>query len=432
MTLLPENLLPSPSDIAPGAQADALEMCRELPMPSTDEEVWRYSRIDDLSLDGLHLASPPDPAAPRTHPELAQRLLDSVGSHETYLEVVSGRAVRSEARSEHVTVSEHRVGDGGASGNGASTHVPDPSAPGGEDQMTLLNLALAPAQHTVSVAAGAQLPAPVVVMNVGGGDGKVATPRLRFEVADGASATAVHILATPPGHQVFAPVTEVAVGNAANFRLVTIHALGDWAWVMHRLVTDVERDSRLDLQSVGLGGHYSRMRIDASLLGPGSFLDNRALYFGSQSSMHDFRVHQRHAARSSTSQLNLRGAVRDTAQGVFTGVVHIDKGAKNANGSQDAKHLILEDGAHVDSIPTLEIEENEVACSHASTIGPLQEDQVFYLESRGIPTTTAMKLIARGFLREGEAGIRPGSLAAAVGQVLSDELARDLTEPLVR
>lgn len=431
MTLLPENLLPSPSDVAPGAQADALEACRELSMPSTDQEVWRYSRIDDLSFEDLHLAAPPDPSGPAPRPELAERLLDSVGSHEAYLELVCGRALRSETQSSQVTITEHRVGEttgpaavGMASGNSSEL--------GGGDEMALLNLALAPAQHTVSVAAGTHVTDPVVVMNVGGDEGAVATPRLRFEVAEGASATAVHILATPPGHQVFAPVTEVVVGDAANFRLVTIHTLGDWTWALHRLVTDVQRDARLDLQSVGLGGHYSRMRIDASLLGQGSFLDNRALYFGTQSSMHDFRVHQRHAARSSTSKLNLRGAVRDTAQGVFTGVVHIDKGAKNANGSQDAKHLILEDGAHVDSIPTLEIEENEVSCSHASTIGPLQEDQVFYLESRGIPTTTAMKLIARGFLREGEAGIRPRSLATAIGQVLSDELARDLTDPLVR
>lgn len=414
MTLLPDNLLPSPADgLAPG-QAEAIEAARELTVPTTEAEDWRYSRIDDLFLDELHPARPP--AAPHAPVAPADRLASALNGAAAELVLSAGQPTRRQSHSEDVGLDTAKVA----------------LTAGDDDQFTVLNTALSPEPQQITVRARAQVSKPIVVVDAAGGEGELAAPRLQIDVGDHASVTVVHLVWSDPGHSVVVPVTELAVGDGAQVAVVTIHALASGTWALGRVVAEVGRDARLGLNTFGTGGHYSRVSVDATLAGPGSTLDNRGLYFGTGAQMHDFRVRQRHIGHHTTSKYVLRGAVRDRAEGVFTGVVRMERGARNADGAQDAKHLVLEDGAHVDSVPNLEIEENQVVCAHASSIGPVDADQVFYLESRGVPTLQAIRLIARGFLREGQAGIGPPALADAVGALVAEQLAPELAAPLVR
>ena len=115
--------------------------------------------------------------------------------------------------------------------------------------------------------------------------------------------------------------------------------------------------------------------------------------------MHDFRTMQDHAAPRTTSDLLFKGAVGDTANSVYTGLIRVRPGAAGTNAFQTNRNLVLSEGAHADSVPNLEIEENDVKCSHASAVGPVDEDQQYYLESRGVPTDVAERLIVLGLLR---------------------------------
>ncbi len=105
--------------------------------------------------------------------------------------------------------------------------------------------------------------------------------------------------------------------------------------------------------------------------------------------MHDLRTVQLHAAPRTRSNLLFKGAVANTAHSVYSGLIRVEKGAKGTNAMQTNRNLVLSEGAQADSVPNLEIEDNDVRCSHASAVGPIDESQLFYLESRGVPTASA-------------------------------------------
>ena len=120
-------------------------------------------------------------------------------------------------------------------------------------------------------------------------------------------------------------------------------------------------------------------------------------YFGTGHQLHDLRTVQDHVAPRTKSQLLCMGAVTDTASSAYVGLTRVRNGAHGADAFQTNRNLVLSDGAHADSVPNLDIEENEVRCSHASTVGPIDEDQRYYLEARGIAPAVAERLIVLGF-----------------------------------
>ena len=148
------------------------------------------------------------------------------------------------------------------------------------------------------------------------------------------------------------------------------------------------------------GGSYARVRTDSTLAGKGASSRLLAAYFGDGHQMHDFRTVQAHTGPKTVSDLLFKGAVANTSHSVYTGLIRIEKGAVGANAFQTNRNLVLDEGAHADSVPNLEIEESDVRCSHASAVGPIDEEQRFYLESRGVPPEVADRLITLGFLDE--------------------------------
>ncbi len=125
-----------------------------------------------------------------------------------------------------------------------------------------------------------------------------------------------------------------------------------------------------------------------------------AIYFGDGDQTQDFRTFQEHVAPRTRSELVFKGAVADRARSVYSGLVHMHKGARRADASQTNRNLVLSEDAHADSVPNLDIEENDVRCSHASAVGPVDSEQRFYLESRGIPPEVAERLILLGFFED--------------------------------
>src|SRR5205085_3036718 len=120
--------------------------------------------------------------------------------------------------------------------------------------------------------------------------------------------------------------------------------------------------------------------------GPGAEAELLAAYFGSGTQIHDFRTMQDHHAPKTTSDLLFKGVLTDTSRSVYSGLIRIRPGASGSAAFQTNRNLVLGEGAHADSVPNLEIEENDVKCSHASAVGPVDPDQRFYLEARGVPS----------------------------------------------
>ena len=149
-----------------------------------------------------------------------------------------------------------------------------------------------------------------------------------------------------------------------------------------------------------MGGHYNRSRNDAEMLGVGAENELRTTFLGSGGQVHDFRTHQFHKSARSRSTLLSKGAVADESRSVYTGLIEIEKGAKRTDARQTNHNLLLSAHAHADSVPNLDIRENDVMCAHASSVGPLNELQRWYLESRGVTRSDAERLMIQGFFYE--------------------------------
>ena len=136
--------------------------------------------------------------------------------------------------------------------------------------------------------------------------------------------------------------------------------------------------------------------------------------------MLDFRTLQDHRAPRTSSDLLFMGAVADTSHSVYSGLIRVRRGAVKSDAMQTNHNLVLDEGAHADSVPNLDIEENDVKCSHGSTVGPVDEDQRYYLESRGIEPERAEQLIVAGFFDSIADQIPLPGARELVGQALAE------------
>jgi Fe-S cluster assembly protein SufD len=368
-------------------RAAAAERFLATALPTTTLEEWRYSRIDGLDLDRYSPAAPEaTPLAPL--PEVSA-LVDAIGRGATLVETHDGRVAAVHSADPHVHVDRLDAPDAPQVQLGAVAGEPDAFA--------ILNRALAPAPLRVRVSGPATHP--IVVVHRVDRDGVALFPRLLVEVDELAEANVVEIVAGP-GAALVVPVTELALAASARLGYLQVQLLGPAAWQIGLQSSRLERDATLVSAAVALGGEYARLRTDSTLAGPGASGRLLALYFGADQQMHDFRTVQHHAAPKTRSDLLYKGAVANHSRSVYTGLIRVEKGAAGTNALQTNRNLVLNEGAHADSVPNLEIEDNDVHCSHASAVGPIAEDQRFYLESRGVPTDVADRLIALGFLDE--------------------------------
>jgi Fe-S cluster assembly protein SufD len=252
-------------------------------------------------------------------------------------------------------------------------------------------------------------------------------PRLVVEVGQAARASVVEVHHGPDGVRSLAlPVTELAVGRDATLRHRTLQLLGDGAWQIGRLASTVDQGGTLHAGAAAFGGDYARTRVDTTLAGRGAHGEITAAYFGDGSQLLDFRTFQDHVAPDTTSNLLFKGALGEQGASVYTGLIKIRPTARGTQAFQTNRNIKLSDEAWAESVPNLEIENNEVQCSHASTVGPVDAEQRFYLESRGVPTGRAERLIVRGFFDEVLDGLALGSLEAVVRDSLEAKLERTM------
>jgi Fe-S cluster assembly protein SufD len=366
-------------------------------LPSASEEIWRYSRVDDLELGRYR---PPAPGSTPSRdleslPPGLMELVAAAGERATVLVVHNGATGRVSRPQEGLAVQTPGEGLFGADGE---LRLPLQGPP--PDVFSTLNAALCEAPWRVSVPGGARVAGPLVVVHWLEGDGLAAFPRLEVELGPQASLDVVEVMASGDEAMLVVPVTRLALGAGARLRYGQLQLLGPGAWQLANQVSRLSRDASLLSMSVALGGDYARVRTGSVLDGPGGESELLAAYFGTGHQMHDLRTIQHHSAPRSRSALLFKGAVAGTAHSVYSGLIRVEKGAKGTNAFQTNRNLVLSDGAQADSVPNLEIEDNDVKCSHASAVGPIDESQLFYLESRGVPTGTAKRLITLGFMDE--------------------------------
>lgn len=352
--------------------------------PSDDEEVWRYSRINSIELDRYSASD-------------STTTVDPIGIDGAAATVVlrDGRIAdlhRSDALGTATvqTISEHP--DGREILNAVRGEPTDAIA-----HLHDANLADV---IVVDVPRGVHVPTPIVIDTYADADEGLTCPHTIVRAANGASVTVLERRRSGAHEQLVVPVVELDAAPDARIGYLVIQQLGSATNALEHHASNSGQQAHVVSSVAAFGGSYARTRADFRLVGRGASGDLLSAYFGDGSQMLDFRTFQEHAAPDTTSNLLFKGAVTGEAQSVYTGLIRVAETAPGTNAFQTNRNLKLSEGAWAYSVPNLEIEQNQVACSHASTVGEIDEDQRYYLESRGVPTTIAEQLLVSGFFAE--------------------------------
>lgn len=199
---------------------------------------------------------------------------------------------------------------------------------------------------------------------------------------------------------VMTTIVELHVGEGANLRYIGVQGLAEKSYVFGTQQAEVARDGNLDWVALGFGAAKGRVRMASRLAGPGATGKVTGAYASRGRQHLDFDTFQEHSAENCVSDLAFRGVLNDSATSVWSGMIRVDVGAQKTDAFQESRNLLLSRKAHADAIPGLEIEADDVRCTHAAAIAQLDEDQIFYLRSRGLPLNQARRLVIEGFLAE--------------------------------
>jgi Fe-S cluster assembly protein SufD len=236
-------------------------------------------------------------------------------------------------------------------------------------------------------------------------------------------------LATDPERSaLFNTVTEIFVGAGANLHYVSAQGLGERSWVFASQRAELERDATLNWVALGFGSAHGKVRMDTRLAGQGSTARVTGAYAGGGSQHLDFDTSQEHAAASTVSDLAFRGVLDGDATAVWRGMIKVDRGAQQTDAFQENRNLLLSKSAHADAIPGLEIEADDVRCTHAAAIAQIDADQLHYLRAHGLSTAEAKRLIIEGFLEALVERLDEGPVRAAVSVALERRLGELLGE----
>lgn len=381
---------------------DAVARFAAAPLPTAEAEIWRYSRIDDLDLDRYTPVTEQPPAQAKAIPVELQPVLDA-------LEDAAGVVVVRDGWVTYVLLDEllatkgvrlGRLRELDADGQGPAKTLGTLAVPAADDGIAVLHDALMIDPILVSVPAGVVVEAPFVVLHQPSVDGGLSCPHLLVQAGADSQMTVLMHHESGDLDALVIPVVELDAGPGANVSYLDAQLLGPRVWQLGRQAGNVERDATLNTSMVALGGDYARSRVGLTLAGQGASATMLAVYFGEAGQMHDVRTTQHHVAPRTTSNLLFKGAVQGHSRSVYSGLVHIGKDGAGVNASQTNRNITLSHGAWAESVPTLEIENNDVRCSHASAVGPIDEEQRFYLESRGVTPMMAERLIVLGFFDE--------------------------------
>jgi Fe-S cluster assembly protein SufD len=215
---------------------------------------------------------------------------------------------------------------------------------------------------------------------------------------------------------------EIIAQDNAQVQYVSLQRLGHGAFHQASQRTLARRDSTLDTLNVSMGASTSRIDLNARLMGPGANSDMLGLYFGDDSQHFDHNTSQDHEAENTASDLLYKGALDSRSRSVFRGVIRVHPGAQRTDAYQTNRNLLLSDDARADSLPNLEIQADDVRCSHGATVGQLDAESRFYLMSRGLSREQAERLVVLGFLGEVLSRLPLGGVVEKVTNVIEEKL----------
>ena len=391
--------------------ADGVAAFAATDLPDGREEVWRYTRITDVDFGRY---SPP---AADAGGSVDAQLID--GAAATVV-IRNGRIVSIDTTSALGKATVSAVVDA-SDGDALLNSVRGEPI----DAISHLHDAYIDGVVAIDVPRGVHVEAPIVIDVYSDVDGGLTCPHTVVRAAQGSSVAVFERHRSGDADQLVVPMVELDAAPDARIGYLIAQQLGNATTSLGHQVARADQQAHVVCSTAAFGGSYARVRADFRLVGRGASGDLLSAYFGDGDQMLDFRTFQDHDAPDTTSNLLFKGAVTGQAQSVYSGLIRVSEDAPGTNAFQTNRNLKLSDDAWAYSVPNLEIEQNQVACSHASTVGEIDEEQRYYLESRGVPTTIAEQLLVSGFFAEVIAMMPIDAVKAEIQGIIDDALAAD-------
>ncbi len=396
MRSLDQTTVDTAAEMAPAWLADlrqqGFEYFEKLAMPTGAEEEWRYV---DLDFELTDFGVPDVAGVPMVEDSDLAMLTDYAG----IARLVDGFVV--DAFSDTVGMSLVKLAGRDPDEDALFADTLGRMVPADTDIFAAAHQAFATDGVVLHVERGVTVDRPIIVDMQATQPGTVSFPHLNVVLEPNAEASVIVVLRSPNAERiVVVPRIELSVGDGARLNLVTSQHWGDTTTAVTHQRMVLGRDATGRLGEVGLGAKLGRLDLDVDLVGDGSSSELVGVYFGDREQVLDYRVVVNHHGKNTRSDVFLKGAVEDEAESVFTGLLKIWPDATRTSTFETNRNLVLSDGAKAHSVPNLEILCDDVVCGHGSTVGPLEEEHMYYLMSRGLSKERAERVLIKGFFEE--------------------------------
>ncbi len=380
-------------------QRQAWEAYQEAPFPSRRDEPWRFGDLKRAaSLENFSPAGETSASINESLVERSRFLEKSAAKlifvNETLVQDTRPTETGLICAPFAEAVSEH--------GQPFQEYFMTQEAPLGSKKFALLHKSRTRSGLFLYVPAGMELTVPIEVYHHLQGENTAIFPHTLIVTGEGAKITVIDYFlnASEDDAGLSCGVVDLVAGQGSQIRYVACQDLNTRSLNLQISSTLASRDADVKSLQVQLGAAWSRTEAVSHLTGPGANSDMLSLSVPSGTQEIDQRTLQHHAEPHTTSDLLYKNALADRARTTFAGLIKVDQGAHYTDAFQTCRNLLLSDTVEANAMPGLEINADQVKCSHGSTSGPITDEEVFYFNARGIPSDKAKQLIALGFTNE--------------------------------
>ena len=381
-------------------QTKAWEEFEAEPLPARGNELWRFSSVKNLILDG-YVAAPDfsgDIAGlvhPRQFPKAAGRIIfaneglvtadlldpELVGAGVIFTSLSDALEKHPDLLREHFMAQAARLGSA---------------------KFAALHKAVVQAGTFLWVPRGVEINNPFEVFHLVQGDSTAVFPHTLIIAEDNSRVTLLEhfVSANPEDRGLACGVNDLVLKPGSKLSYVSIQEWSSNFVSVQVNSTVAGRDAAALNLALNFGGKYSRLESISRLVDSGARSDMLAISVARHEQEFDQRTLQDHQKPDTTSDLLYKNALHDRSRTIFSGLIKVEPGAHRTDAYQKVRNLLLSDDAEANSMPGLEILADDVRCTHGATSGQVEPEELFYLKSRGIDDLAAKRLIARGFLNE--------------------------------
>lgn len=269
-------------------------------------------------------------------------------------------------------------------------------------KFTALHIAFLNGGTVVFVPPGVEVEEPLFIGSWHGEEGGHASPHTLIVLGEGSSATVVEVLASPSFQRqtLATEASEVFLEPYARLHYITFQEWGDGMMELATRRVHLERGANLRWHTLVMGARWSRSNLEAVLGGEGAEAEMLGFAFASQRQHVDQHTLQDHRIGHTRSNLLFKVALKDRSTALYRGSIRIHPKAQRSDAYQANRNLLLSEGPRVDTTPLLEIQANDVRCTHGASVGKVDPEQMFYLRTRGLEPTQAEQLLVEAFFIE--------------------------------